>query len=69
MTTRRDTINGKLTDMAGNEHDPDRAAVREWFLAEQRRVDAISDDEWAARRDAEVRHIREQVAARRPSAA
>ena len=67
--TRHEAIGGRLTDMAGDQHDPQRATVREWFLAEQRRVDAISDSEWAARRDAEVRHIREQVAARRSSAA
>ena len=46
-----------------------RAAVRERYLAHRARIDAIPDEEWAARRDAEIRIVEEWVAAKRRSAA
>jgi hypothetical protein len=51
------------------ELDPQRAAVRDRYRAEQARRAAMSDGEWAARREDEVKFVRDWAAERRRNAA
>jgi len=60
--------------LPGMAQDEDRrsaewAEIHERHLGERERVAAISDQEWAAERDNEVRLVREWAATRRRSAA
>jgi len=55
--------------MTDDDHDAQRAEIRERCRAERERVAAIPDEEWTAQRDAEVHTVRDWAAARRHSAA
>ena len=60
----------RLPGMADDQDavDAQRTEIRERYLAERARVVAVSADEWAAQRDAEVQTVREWAAARRRDA-